>query len=59
MSSPAAGALVVRPVLVGATMSVLGRADWWRPAGLVRIRCHVLEDHHPGILPAEAAVVPK
>ncbi|TDC92728.1 MMPL family transporter [Actinomadura sp. 7K507] len=46
-------ATIVRLVLVPATMSLLGRANWWLPGPLARVLPHI--DVHGGSRPAEKA----
>ena len=41
-------ATVVRMVLVPATMTLLGRANWWLPAWLHRLLPHVNAETHAG-----------
>jgi hypothetical protein len=48
------------PVLVPATISLLGRANWWLPAWLDRTLSHTPEDRpHPDSLAAQPALVPR
>jgi putative drug exporter of the RND superfamily len=48
-------ATIVRMVLVPATMTLLGRANWWLPRWLDRWLPHVSTDGKPEPVPAEAA----